>query len=200
MTTSNGSRKMAKAPGKSHRKGISLMQLAERFPNEDAAREWFESIAWGDGEIACLKCGSENAYRVKSGKPQPYRCRDCRSYFSLKTNTALAGSNLTLRQWAYGIYLVVTNLKSVSSMKLHRDLGVTQKTAWFMLHRIRETWGWWQRRGVLRPGRGGRDLRRRTGTEQARIQEAQGGPGSGGEDSGGGSQGSEDGTGCRTGD
>lgn len=132
---------MAKAPGKSHRKGISLMQLAERFPNEDAAREWFESIAWGDGEIACLKCGSENAYRVKSGKPMPYRCRDCRSYFSLKTNTALAGSNLTLRQWAYGIYLVVTNLKSVSSMKLHRDLGVTQKTAWFMLHRIRETWG-----------------------------------------------------------
>ena len=78
---------------------------------------------------------------MKSGKPQPYRCRDCRSYFSLKTNTALAGSNLTLRQWAFGIYLVVTNLKSVSSMKLHRDLRVTQKTAWFMLHRIRETWG-----------------------------------------------------------
>lgn len=132
---------MAKAPGKSHRQGISLMELAERFPNEGAAQDWFESIAWPNGEIACLKCGSCNAYRVKSGKPQPYRCRDCRSYFSLKTNTALAGSNLTLRQWAYGIYLVVTNLKSVSSMKLHRDLGVTQKTAWFMLHRIRETWG-----------------------------------------------------------
>ncbi len=132
---------MASGPGKSHRKGISLMELANRFPTEDAAREWFESIAWPDGEMACLKCGSANAYRVKSGKPQPYRCRDCRSYFSLKTNTALAGSNLTLRQWAYGIYLVVTNLKSVSSMKLHRDLGVTQKTAWFMLHRIRETWG-----------------------------------------------------------
>ena len=132
---------MAKAPGKSHRKGISLMELAARFPNEDAAREWFEGIAWPDGEIACLKCGSLNAYRVKSGKPQPYRCRDCRSYFSLKTNTTLAGSNLTLQVWAYGIYLVVTNLKSVSSMKLHRDLGVTQKTAWFMLHRIRETWG-----------------------------------------------------------
>ncbi len=128
-------------PGKSHRTGISLMELAERFPTEDAARVWFESIAWPEGEIACLKCGSLNAYRVNSGKPQPYRCRDCRSYFSLKTNTALAGSNLTLRQWAYGIYLVVTNLKSVSSMKLHRDLGVTQKTAWFMLHRIRETWG-----------------------------------------------------------
>ena len=141
MTTTTGGRKMANGPGKSHRKGISLMELGDRFPTEDAAREWFESILWPTEEMACLKCGSENAYRVKSSKPQPYRCRDCRSYFSVKTNTALAGSNLTLRQWAFGIYLVVTNLKSVSSMKLHRDLGVTQKTAWFMLHRIRETWG-----------------------------------------------------------
>ncbi len=132
---------MAKGPGKNHRKGISLMELSDRFPNEDVAVAWCESVAWPEGEIACLKCGSTNAYRIKSGKPMPYRCRDCRSYFSLKTNTALAGSNLTLRQWGFGIYLVVTNLKSVSSMKLHRDLGVTQKTAWFMLHRIRETWG-----------------------------------------------------------
>ena len=132
---------MAKGPGRSHRKGISLMELAAKFPTEESAASWFESIMWRTGEMACLKCGSTNCYRVKSGKPQPYRCRDCRSYFSLKTNTALAGSNLTLRQWAYGIYLVVTNRKSVSSMKLHRDLGVTQKTAWFMLRRIRETWG-----------------------------------------------------------
>ncbi len=142
---------MAIGPGQSHRKGISLMELANRFPTEDAARKWFEAVAWPDGEMACLKCGSTNAYRVKSGKPQPYRCRDCRSYFSLKTNTALAGSNLTLRQWAFGIYLVVTNLKSVSSMKLHRDLGVTQKTAWFMLHRIRETWGGGDRAGSTGP-------------------------------------------------
>ena len=126
------------APGRSHREGITLLQLMDRFPTEDAARDWFESLMWPDGEMCCLKCGSVNAYRVKSGKPQPYRCRDCRSYFSLKTGTALAGSNLTLRQWAIGIYLVVTHLKSISSMKLHRDLGVTQKTAWFMLHRIRE--------------------------------------------------------------
>ncbi len=132
---------MASGPGKSHRKGISLMELADKFPTEEAARDWFESIMWPTGEMACLKCGSTNAYRVKSGTPQPYRCRDCRGYFSLKTNTALAGSNLPLRKWAFGIYLVVTNLKSVSSMKLHRDLRVTQKTAWFMLHRIRETWG-----------------------------------------------------------
>ena len=59
-------------------------------------------------------------------------------YFSLKTNTAFEGSNIRLRKWAIAIYLVCTNLKSVSSMKLHRDLRVTQATAWFMLHRIRQ--------------------------------------------------------------
>ena len=68
----------------------------------------------------------------------PYRCSDCREYFSLKTNTAFEGSNVRLRKWAIAIYLVCTNLKSVSSMKLHRDLKVTQATAWFMLHRIRQ--------------------------------------------------------------
>ena len=120
---------MANGPGKSHREGITLMGLAERFPDEAAAVKWFESVAWPTGEMCCLKCGSVSVYRVKSGLPQPYRCRDCRKYFSLKTNTALAGSNLPLRKWAWAIYLVVTNLKSVSSMKLHRDLGVTQKTA-----------------------------------------------------------------------
>ena len=108
------------------------------FPNERAAVRWFESIYWPDGQLACLRCGSVKAYRVKGDKPMPYRCSDCREYFSLKTNTAFEGSNIRLRKWAIAIYLVCTNLKSVSSMKLHRDLRVTQATAWFMLHRIRQ--------------------------------------------------------------
>jgi len=70
----------------------------------------------------------------------PYWCTDCRSYFSVKTGTPLAHSNISLRKWAIAIYLCLTSLKSVSSMKLHRDLNVSQKTAWFMLHRIREAW------------------------------------------------------------
>ena len=70
----------------------------------------------------------------------PYRCTDCRSYFSVRTGTAIARSNVPLRKWAIAIYLCLTSLKSVSSMKLHRDLGVSRKTAWFMLHRIREAW------------------------------------------------------------
>ena len=130
---------MAKqAPGKAHRKGISLMELADMFPTEEAAVKWFEAWHWPDGEMACMRCGSVNAYRVKSGKPMPYRCRDCRRYFSLKTNTSMEASNLPLRKWAYAIYLEITSLKGVSSMKLHRDLNITQSSAWFMKHRIRE--------------------------------------------------------------
>ena len=68
----------------------------------------------------------------------PYWCSDCRSYFSVRTGTALERSKVPLRKWAFAVYIVTTSLKSVSSMKLHRDLGVTQKTAWFMLHRLRE--------------------------------------------------------------
>ena len=126
------------APGKSHRKGISVMDMADMFATEADAEAWFEAVHWPNGEIACLRCGSEDAYRVKSGKPMPYRCRDCKRYFSLKTGTAMEDSKLPLRKWAWAIYLEMTSLKGVSSMKLHRDLGVTQKTAWFMLHRIRE--------------------------------------------------------------
>ena len=125
-----------KAPGKSHRKGISLMELADRFPDEAPAREWFESIIWGD-ERCCGHCGSLRT-KEASHKTMPYWCSDCRSYFSVKTGTALESSKLPLRKWAFAVYLYLTNLKGVSSMKLHRDIGVSQKTAWFMLHRIRE--------------------------------------------------------------
>ena len=125
-------------PGKHYRRGVSMMEIADMFSTEASATRWFESWLWPDGEIACMKCGSLNAYRVKSGKPMPYRCRDCRQYFSLKTGTAMEDSKLPLRLWGWAIYLEMTNLKGVSSMKLSRDLKVRQPTAWYMLHRIRE--------------------------------------------------------------
>ena len=70
----------------------------------------------------------------------PYWCSDCRRYFSVRTGTAIERSKIPLRKWAIGIYLCLTSLKSVSSMKLHRDLKIGQKAAWFMLHRLREAW------------------------------------------------------------
>ena len=128
-----------KAPGRAHREGVSLIQLMALFPTEESAAEWFESVVWAAGR-GCGKCGSTKTRKVASRKPMPYWCSDCRSYFSVRTGTAIARSNVPLRKWAIAIYLCLTSLKSVSSMKLHRDLGVSQKTAWFMLHRIREAW------------------------------------------------------------
>ena len=124
------------APGKSHRKGITIFELNEMFPDEKAAREWFESLVWPAGRY-CPRCGSTKTHEANH-KHSPYRCTDCRAYFSVKTGTLTEGSNLPLRKWAFAIYLETISLKGVSSMKLHRDIGVTQKTAWFMLHRIRE--------------------------------------------------------------
>ena len=127
-----------KAPGKHYRKGITLAKLFEMFPDNDAAEKWFEETKWADG-VVCSHCESERISEVKH-PTMPYRCRDCRKHFSVKTNSLMHGSNIGYREWAIAIYLVTTNLKGLSSMKLHRDLGITQKSAWFMLHRIREAW------------------------------------------------------------
>lgn len=123
--------------GWSHRKGITILGLMQRIPDEATAQRWFESIHWPTSDLACLRCGNTNVYRCKH-RVMPFRCRDCKKYFSFKTGTALESSRLPLKTWVWAIYLESTNLKGVSSMKLHRDLGVTQTTAWFMLQRIRE--------------------------------------------------------------
>lgn len=68
----------------------------------------------------------------------PYWCSTCRSYFSVKTGTPLAHSRVPLQKWAFAVYLCSTSTKGISSLKLHRDIGVTQRTAWYMLHRIRK--------------------------------------------------------------
>ena len=128
-----------KAPGKSHRNGITLLELAAMFPDEQAAIDWFEARLWPNGRC-CGHCGSVRTREVPNRKPMPYWCTDCRSYFSVKTGTALERSKVPLRKWVFAVYICVTHLKSVSSMKLHRDLAVTQRTAWFMLHRLREAW------------------------------------------------------------
>ena len=128
-----------KAPGKSHRQGVDLFQIIALFPDDVIAERWFEETLWG-AERCCGHCGSVATSQTPKRKPMPYWCKDCRSYFSVRTGTAIARSNIPLRKWAVAIYLCLTSLKSVSSMKLHRDINVSQPTAWFMLHRIREAW------------------------------------------------------------
>ena len=124
-------------PGKSHREGIGLAELFDMFPDNDSARKWFEEVRWPDGNRYCPRCDSDNT-KPASHKTMPYWCSDCRSYFSVKVGTVMEDSKLSYRKWAFGIYLMTTNIKGVSSMRMHRELKVTQTTAWFMNHRLRE--------------------------------------------------------------
>ena len=124
--------------GKSYRKGMTLMEIIKRFDTEEKAEAWFIEQRWPDGVI-CPFCESLEVSPRPTRKPQPFRCRSCRKDFSVKTGTLLHRSHLPLSKWAIAYYLFATNLKGVSSMKLYRDLGITQKTAWYMAHRTRQT-------------------------------------------------------------
>lgn len=118
---------------------ISLYQFFQRFPNEEAARLYFEHNRWA-GEVSCPHCGSLSTAEVKDHKPMPYRCRDCRKHFSVRTGTVLAESRLPLHKWLMAIYMMTTARKGIPSTQMARELGITQKSAWFLAQRIRETW------------------------------------------------------------
>ena len=119
--------------------GISLVKLMKMFPDDEAARKWFEGNIWADGPY-CPHCGSLNIHSGIKHHSMTHRCRDCdgRPQFSLKTGNIMEGSKLGYQAWAIAIYLVTTSLKGVSSMKLHRDLEITQKSAWHLAHRLRK--------------------------------------------------------------
>ena len=128
-----------KAPGKYWRRGMSLVEIVRMFPDDETSEAWFADVRWPDG-ATCPTCGSDN---VQTGAKHPtmsYRCRTCRKYFSARTGTVMESSKLGYQVWAIATYLLTTELKGTSSMRLRRAVGVTQKTAWFLAHRIRETW------------------------------------------------------------
>lgn len=118
---------------------ISLYEFFQKIPNEEAAREYFESKRWGE-KAHCGHCGSVNVVECKDHKPMPYRCRDCRKHFSVRTGTVLAESRLPLHKWLMAIYMMTTARKGIPSTQMARELGITQKSAWFLAQRIRETW------------------------------------------------------------
>lgn len=128
-----------KGLGKYFRKGLPFMDIMRMFPDDAAAERWFAEQRWGD-EPVCPRCESK---RIQSGAKHPtmpYHCRDCRKYFNVRTGTVMAETKLGYQVWAIAIYLLTTGIKGTSSMKLHRELNITQKAAWHLAHRIRETW------------------------------------------------------------
>ena len=129
-----------KGPGKAYRKGISLVDAMKRFGDDAEAERWFVARRWPEG-VRCAYCASDRITSRKPNRKTPtYHCQACLKDFTVKTGGVMHDSKLPLGKWAVAFYLFSTNLKGVSSMKLHRDLGITQKSAWHMAHRIRETW------------------------------------------------------------
>ena len=127
-----------KVPGKSHREGLSQKKFHKMFPSDEVAEAWFVERRWPDG-VHCPHCGSTNVQTGAKHKSMPYRCREkeCAKRFSAKTGTIMEGSKLGFQDWMIATYELSTNLKSVSSMKLSRDLEINQRSAWFMAHRLR---------------------------------------------------------------
>ena len=127
-----------KGPGKAFRKGITLKQIIRMLPDNETAERWFIEQRWPNG-VCCPKCGSVNVQTGAKHPTMPFRCREkeCAKLFSTKTGTVMEGSKIGYQDWVIASFLMMTSLKSVSSMKLHRDLGITQKSAWFLAQRLR---------------------------------------------------------------
>ncbi len=113
------------------------MELMKMFPDEATAATTLANWRWGASGRSCPHCGSIETKEIDG---LTYRCKGCRRCFTVRTGTLLEHSKIPLHKWVITIHLCVMNPKGVSSMKLYQDLGITQKTAWFMAHRIREAW------------------------------------------------------------
>ena len=132
---------MIKAPSKYYRRGLTLLDIMNMFGDEQTAKEWITKQRWPNG-AQCPHCGSKNVQCWIKHPSQTHRCRDCpkKRMFSIKTRTVMEGSNLGYKIWAIGIYLFTTNIKGISSMHIHRELGISQKSAWFVLQRVRKAY------------------------------------------------------------
>lgn len=117
---------------------VSTFQLFERFPDNESARLYLEGRLWPNGAI-CPECKSGE--RITTRKGGYYRCNACDFDFTVRTGTIFERSHVPLHKWVYAMYLLVTSRKGVSSLQMSKEIGVTQKTAWFMLSRLREACG-----------------------------------------------------------
>jgi len=120
------------------RSTISVFKLSEMFPNEEAARQYIEAYRWPEGAV-CPHC--REAKRIKTKTGGYYRCNACLETFTVRTKTIFERSHVPLHKWLHAMYRLMTARKGISSLQLGKEIGVQQRTAWFMLHRIREACG-----------------------------------------------------------
>ena len=119
---------------------ISVTSLVRMFPDKDSCCKWFEKARWNDKPV-CPRCKSAENISASESKPYHYWHKGCRRYFTVTTGTCMHSSKTSLQNWIYAIYSVMTARKGVSAMQLHKELGVQYRTAWYMLHRVREACG-----------------------------------------------------------
>ena len=113
-----------------HRKGLTLLDAADMFRDEDSAKFWIAEQRWPNGQT-CSHCNTSNVQSNIKHKTMTHRYRECigKPMFSIRTGTVMEGSNLKYRVWEVGVYVFTTNIKGIFSMKLHRELGISQKAA-----------------------------------------------------------------------
>src|SRR5574344_2873242 len=115
----------------------SVVELLDTFKDEQSCIEQLEKLMW-NGYVVSPFDSTAKVYKCKENR---YRCKNTGKYFNVKTNTLFDNTKIPLRKWFVAIYLVTSHKKGISSLQLSRDIDVTQKTAWFMLHRIRKCFG-----------------------------------------------------------
>ena len=113
----------------------SLLEASRMFSNPDTAHEYFRHMRWPDGVVPCPDCGCKECYYLATQKR--WKCKECRRQFSVKVGTIFEKSPLGLDKWLLALWLITNAKNGISSCEVARSLEVTQKTAWFMLHRIR---------------------------------------------------------------
>lgn len=117
------------------RERLSVFEFLELLPDEQTAIDLFTSVRWPDG-VTCPRCKSSRTKQI--GDQNRHNCNDCRRQFSVRTGTIFERSKIPLRKWFYALYIFQVARKGISSVQLSKELGIEQKSAWRMLHKIRE--------------------------------------------------------------
>ena len=115
----------------------SPFQFMDLFPDEISSVKFMEDEIWGAFPF-CGKCGSMDLYRPNGNPRMSHRCRGCKSYFSVRSGTVVADTNLPIGSWLLAVHLMLTGGNGVSALQLHKQVCTAQSTAWFLGHRIRE--------------------------------------------------------------